>query len=68
MSVAALKEEAIRQFASKVESMDDEKTLQAVLDFLDGIRPENKNSLDLSRHYESIKAKYGSVLERLAQW
>ena len=36
MSVAELKEEAIRQFAMKVESMDDEAGLKVALEFLNG--------------------------------
>ncbi len=67
MSVAELKEEAIRQFAIKVESMDDEAALKVVLDFLTGIRSGDKNGINLSSHYESIKLKYGSVLEKLAK-
>ena len=42
MSVAELKEEAIRQFAIKVESIDDEAALKVVLDFLTGIRPATR--------------------------
>ena len=67
MSIAELKEEAIRQFAIKVESMEDETALKIVLDFLNGISAEDKNGINLSRHYDSIKLKYGSVLEKLAQ-
>lgn len=67
MSVAALKEEAIRQFAIKVESMDDEAALTVVLDFLKGISSGDKGGINLSSHYESIKLKYGSVLEKLAK-
>ncbi len=67
MSVAALKEEAIRQFAIKVESMDDEAALKVVLDFLKGISSGDKGGINLSSHYESIKLKYGSVLEKLAK-
>jgi len=67
MSVTELKEEAIRQFAIKVELMDDEKALQMVLDFLNGINSGDKNGINLSRHYDSIKQKYGSVLEKLAK-
>ena len=67
MSVLELKEEAIRQFAIKVESMDDEAALAIVLDFLKGIKTEDKNGINLSRHYDSIKLKYGAVLEKLAK-
>lgn len=67
MSVLELKEEAIRQFAIKVEAMDDEAGLKIVLDFLKGISAEDKNGANLSRHYEDIKLKYGSVLEKLAK-
>ena len=67
MSVLELKEEAIRQFAIKVESMEDETALKIVLDFLKGIKAEDKQGINLSRHYESIKLKYGPVLEKLAK-
>ncbi len=67
MSVLELKEEAIRQFAIKVESMEDETALKIVLDFLKGIKAEDKHGINLSRHYESIKLKYGPVLEKLAK-
>jgi hypothetical protein len=67
MSVAELKEEAIRQFAFKVSSLDDVAALKIVLDFLKGISAHDKNGIDLSSHYESIKLKYGPVLEKLAK-
>ena len=67
MSIAEIKEEAIRQFAIKVEAMDDRASLQIVLDFLSGIGKDDKNAVNLSRHYDSIKLKYGSVLEKLAK-
>ncbi len=66
MSVLELIEEAIRQFSIKVESLDDEAALVMVLDFLKGIN-RNTDGLSLSRHYDSIKSKYGSVLEKLAR-
>ncbi len=66
MSVLELKEEAIRQFAIKVESLDDEAALTMVLDFLKGIN-RNTDSQSLSRHYDNIKLKYGTVLEKLAR-
>ena len=67
MSVLELKEEAIRQFAIKVETMDDEAGLKIVLDFLKGINTEDKNRINLSYHYETIKLKYSAVLEKLAK-
>ena len=67
MSISAIKEEAIRQFALKVEAMDDEASLKIVLEFLNGIGKNDKNAMNLSRHYESIKLKYASVLEKLAK-
>jgi len=66
MSISELKEEAIRQFAVKVEAADDEKVLEMILDFLKGINSNDKNGVNLSRHYEAIKQRYGSVLVRLA--
>jgi len=67
MSVIELKEEAIRQFAIKVESMDDEVALKMVLDFLNGIKANDNGAINLSKHYDSIKQKYGQVLQKLAQ-
>jgi hypothetical protein len=67
MSVLELKEEAIRQFAIKVDSLDDEATLTMVLDFLKRIGVGDEHGINLSRHYESIKSQYGPVLEKLAK-
>ena len=67
MSVSTIKEEAIRQFALKVESMDDEASLKIVLDFLNGIGKKGDSGTNLSSHYDSIKTKYASVLEKLAK-
>lgn len=67
MSVAELKEEAIRQFALKVEAAEDEKVLQVILDFLNNIQPSDKQAISLSRHYDSIKAQYGATLQKLAE-
>jgi hypothetical protein len=67
MSVAELKEEAIRQFAVKVESMEDETALKAVLDLLNGIQSGDIKDINLSRHYNGIEAQYGEVLDKLAK-
>ena len=67
MSITEIKEEAISQFAIKVEAMDDPQALQMLLDFVDSIGKDNNDTLNLPRHYNSIKAKYSSVLEKLAQ-
>lgn len=66
MGVAELKGEVLRQFAIKVQSTDDEKVLEMILDFINGINAEDANAINLSRHYDAIKAKYGDVLEKLA--
>ena len=67
MSIAELKEEAIRQFAVKVEGMDDEAELKVMLEFLNGIKGGDQQHINLSRHYSAIKEKYSSVLQRLAK-
>ena len=67
MSILEIKEEAIKQFALKVERINDEASLNVILAFLDGIGNSGNDPLSLSKHYESIKSKYGSVLERLAK-
>jgi hypothetical protein len=66
MNIAELKKEVIRQFASKLEAIGDEKILKIILDFLIGIEASDKNGINLSRHCDHIKAKYGSVLKKLA--
>lgn len=67
MSVAELKEEAIRQFVQKVEATGDEKVLEMIVAFLKGIDVSDTNPVNLARHYDSIKARYGSVLQKLAE-
>ncbi len=67
MSVATLKGEAIRQFAVKVEAMEDEAALKAVIDFLSEIKGDDKQDINLSRHYDILKKKYGTVLKKLAE-
>ncbi len=67
MSVAELKEEAIRQFAIKVGSIEDETGLKIMLEFLGGIKSGDNNSMNLSHHYSHIKSKYSSVLKKLAE-
>ncbi len=67
MSVAELKEEAIRQFAVKVESLEDETALKAVLDLLNGIQSGDIKDINLSHHYNGIEAQYGEVLDKLAK-
>jgi hypothetical protein len=67
MSIIELKEEAIRQFALKVEAMKDETALKEVLDFLSGIKGGDAQNINLSRHYNDIKAKHGDVLKKLAE-
>jgi len=56
MSVSELKEEAIRQFAIKVRSMEDETALKIVLGFLKGIRSDDSNGINLSRHYDIVSS------------
>jgi len=67
MSVAELKEEAIRQFAIKVESIHDETGLKIMLEFLSGIQASDNDSVNLSRHYNKLKAQYSAVLKKLAE-
>ncbi|MBX2905810.1 MAG: hypothetical protein KF744_07225 [Taibaiella sp.] len=67
MSVAELKKEAIRQFALRVESTDNENVLEMILDFLKGIKTNDDNAVNLSQHYDAIKSKYCSVLKKLAE-
>lgn len=66
MSIAELKEEAIKQFTEKIVATDDEEVLKSILDFLGSINVSDSNSINLSRHYNDIKAKYGPVLKGLA--
>ncbi len=66
MSVVELKEEAIRQFARKVEATDDERVLIMIVEFLNGLQVEDSNQLNLSQHYDKIRSKYSTVLKKLA--
>jgi hypothetical protein len=50
-----------------VESMEDEASLMVVFDFLNGIKADDKQAINLSQHYSTIKEKYGSVLKKLAE-
>lgn len=67
MSVAAIKEQVINKFVSKVSHLQDEEALKIILAFLDGIKEDSTHRLDLAHHYDSIKHKYGDVLKRLSQ-
>jgi len=67
MNISQLKAEVIRQFAFKIVTIDDEISLKAILDFLCNIDINEKNAVNLSGHYNSIRTKYDSVLKRLAE-
>ncbi len=67
MSIGEIKEEAIRQFVTKVEAMDNYESLQELLTLADSIGKENSKALDLSRHYDFIKAKYSSLFYKFVQ-
>ena len=67
MSIAELKETAIRQFAIKVAATYDEKMLEAIINLLNNFETGDKTGIDLSKHYDAIKAKYGSTLKKLAE-
>lgn len=67
MSVAELKEELIRQFAEKLSATTDEKVLRSIIVFLKSIDGPANEPLNLSAHYDEIKATYGSVLKQLAE-
>lgn len=61
-----IKKEAMQRLRAKLDATDDELVLIGILDMLDTIETGNKR-LDLSRHYDAIKSKYGDVLNKLAQ-
>lgn len=64
MSVAEMKLEAINQISKLI----DESALKEILEHLSQLRKkEDVKNLSLSKHYQDIKAKYGDVLEKLAQ-
>jgi hypothetical protein len=67
MGIAEIKEEAIRQFTIKVEAMDNQASLQMVLEYVNSLGNNDNDMINLSQHYESIKLKYGTVLEQLAK-
>ena len=67
MSIAEMKEETIRRFVLRISEMEDEDSIKQLLAFLEPNENKDKKDLNLSRHYNSIKQQYGSVLEKLAK-
>ena len=61
MSVEEMKKEAINQIVK----LNEENTLKEVLEYLSKLNEEKK--LNLSQHYDDVKAKYGDVLKKLAE-
>jgi hypothetical protein len=47
--------------------MEDEASLMVDIDFLNVIKVEEKQAINLSQHYNTIKEKYGFVLKKLAE-
>jgi len=60
MSVEELKEEAIK----KISALNDEASIKEILDHLQKL--SDGKTFPLSAHYDSIKEKYHSVLQKLA--
>ena len=59
MQLAAIKE---------ISRLEDEKVLKEILDHLaQASLTQKQNALNLSQHYDKVKAKYGEVLQKLAQ-
>lgn len=67
MSITEIKEELITEFVKKIDRIEDEASLNVILEFLNGIGMSSPADINLSKHYESIKQKYSSVLAKLAQ-
>lgn len=67
MSIAEIKEELIAEFAKKIDHIEDEASLNVILEFLNGIQTSSSSEINLARHYAEIKQKYSSVLAKLAQ-
>jgi hypothetical protein len=64
MSVAEMKLAAIKE----ISKLDNEEAVKEILEHLAKISAgKENNSISLSQHYEKVKEKYGSVLQKLAQ-
>jgi hypothetical protein len=63
MSVAEMKLDAI----NKITKLEDEALLQEVLAFLEAAAGKATGDNDLAKNYDTIKAQYGDVLQKLAQ-
>ncbi len=61
MSVAEMKIEAINQ----ITRLNEEQSLKEILIHLSKL--DKQKELNLSKHYDDIKAEYGNVLKKLAQ-
>jgi hypothetical protein len=62
MSVEEMKLKAI----DKITEIQNETLLAEVLNYLESVE-KKQGKLNLSQHYDSIKEKYGDVLEKLAK-
>ena len=64
MSVAEMKLEAI----NKITKLENETVLQEVLALLENATGKETEDSSLTKNYDAIKAQYGDVLQKLAQW
>jgi hypothetical protein len=64
MSTAEMKLVAIQ----KLTVLESDSVVRQILDLLDSAeKSTEKKDLNLSKHYDSVAGKYGSVLAKLAQ-
>ena len=63
MSVEEMKQEAINQLAN----LKTEQAVKEILEQLVKLGEQEKSSLNLDQHYDTIKEQYGDVLEKLAK-
>ena len=58
-----MKQEAINQLAN----LKTEQAVKEILEQLVKLGEQEKSSLNLAQHYDTIKEQYGDVLEKLAK-
>ena len=65
MSIAEMKIIAIKE----ITNLENENALKEILDHLAKMQSDDNNIkvLNLSRHYDAIKNKFGNTLQKLAQ-
>ena len=63
MSIAEMKIIAIKEIAR----LEDENVIKEILDHLEKASSGANKSFNLFQHFDTVKEKYGDVLQKLAQ-